>query len=180
MGIYFIADTHFSQERTLHKSKRPFANTKEMDLIMMMNWNMKVKPEDTVYVLGDVGYMDILPLLNGKKILIKGNYERKLPELLEGHEQEFAEIHDLVYNLKIEHENKIYNVFLAHEPMLVKDKVLDENTVVCFGHIHKLCMIKSYGLCVSADAHNFTPISFEDVLYYHNCILNYYDENVFY
>ena len=103
-----------------------------------------------------------------------------LPELLEGHEQEFAEIHDLVYNLKIEHENKLYNVFLAHEPMLVKDKVLDENTVVCFGHIHKLCMIKPYGLCVSADAHNFTPISFEDVLYYHNCILNYYDENVFY
>ena len=76
MSVYFIADTHFGQERTLLLSRRPFSSVKEMDLIMCMNWNMTVKPEDTVYVLGDFGIMDILPLLNGKKILIKGNYER--------------------------------------------------------------------------------------------------------
>jgi hypothetical protein len=41
-------------------------------------------------------------------------------------------------------------------------------------------MIKKYGLWVRADAHNFTPLSLEDVIYYHNAILNYYDDDVFY
>lgn len=179
-NIWFIADTHFGQERSLRNSKRPFNNVKEMDLIMLMNWNKVVKPEDTVYVLGDVGVMEILTLLNGKKILIKGNYERNLPELLEGHEDQYDEIYEFIHDIKVEHDGKEYNITMTHEPSRVKDRVLDENTIVLFGHIHKLCMVKPYGLCVSADAHNFTPIGLDDVLYYHNCILNYYDENVFY
>ena len=180
MSVYFIADCHFGQEQSMLKSKRPFKNVNEMDMSMLMNWNRTVKEEDIVYILGDVGIMNVLPLLNGKKILIKGNYERNLPGLLEGHEDQFEEIYEFIHEIKICHEGKEYNVTLTHEPSRVKDRVLDENNVVLFGHIHKLCMIKPYGICVSADAHNFTPISFEDVLYYHNCILNYYDENVFY
>ena len=180
MSIYFIADTHFSQEKSWLKSKRPFSNVREMDLMMMMNWNNVVKSEDIVYVLGDVGVMDLLPLLNGRKILIKGNYERNLPELLEGHEDQFDEIYEFIHDIQVEHEGKEYNITLTHEPSRVKDRVLDETHIVLFGHIHKLCMIKKYGICVSADAHNFTPISLNDILYYHNCILNYYDDNVFY
>lgn len=180
MSIYFIADTHFSQQRTLDKSKRPFANVKEMDLTMLLNWNKTVKPNDIVYMLGDIGIMDILPLLNGRKILVKGNYERNLPELLEGHEDQFEEIYEFTHEIDIEYEGKEYHITLAHEPQRVKDIKLDETNLSLFGHIHKLCMIKSYGICVSADAHNFTPLSLDDVMYYHNCILNYYDDNVFY
>lgn len=180
MSVYFIADTHFGQKRTLEKSKRPFSSVKEMDLIMYMNWNMTVKPEDTVYVLGDFGIMDILPLLNGKKILIKGNYERCKPELLEGHEDQFEEIHEFIHETKVVHEGKEYSLTMTHEPSRVRDKILDDKTLVCYGHIHKLCMVKKYGLCVSADAHNFSPLSLEDVIYYHKAILNYYDDDVFY
>lgn len=180
MSVYFIADCHFGQEKSMLKSKRPFKNVNEMDMRMLMNWNRTVKEEDIVYVLGDVGIMNVLPLLNGKKILIKGNYERNLPELLEGHEDQFEEIYEFIHEIKLCHEGKEYNVTLTHEPSRVKDRVLDETHIVLFGHIHKLCMIKKYGICVSADAHNFTPISLNDILYYHNCILNYYDDNVFY
>ena len=180
MSVYFIADCHFNQERTLKLSKRPFNSVKEMDLVMMINWNNVVKPEDTVYILGDFGIMDILPLLNGKKILIKGNYERNLPELLEGHEEEFEEIHEFIHTININYNDNDYEITLTHEPSRVKDMKLSDNKIVLFGHIHKLCMIKPYGICVSADAHNFTPLSLEDVMYYHHCILNYYDENVFY
>ena len=178
--LYFIADCHFSQQRTLEMSRRPFKNVKEMDLIMLMNWNSVVKPNDTVYILGDVGYMDILPLLNGKKILIKGNYERERHELLDGHEDQYEEIYDYIHEIDVKYKGKEYHISMAHEPSRVRDKVISETNLVCFGHIHKLCMVKRYGLCVSADAHNFTPLSLDDIIYYHDAILNYYDENVFF
>lgn len=178
--IYFIADCHFSQQRTLDKSRRPFNNVKEMDLTMLINWNRVVKPKDTVYILGDVGHMDILPLLNGKKILIKGNYEREKPELLNGHEEQYDEIYEYIHEIDIDYKGEKYHITMTHEPFRVKDKIISKNNLVVYGHVHKLCMVKKYGLCVSADAHNFTPLGLDDVIYYHDAILNYYDENVFY
>ena len=41
-------------------------------------------------------------------------------------------------------------------------------------------MIKPYGLNVGTDCHNYDPINLETVLTYHDAILNYYDEDVFY
>ena len=39
---------------------------------------------------------------------------------------------------------------------------------------------KSYGINVSSDCHNFTPIDLDTVKYYHNGIMNYFDDDVFY
>lgn len=180
MSIYFTADTHFSQERTLNLSKRPFGNITEMDLTLLVNWNKKIKPTDTVYHLGDFGLMNIRPLLNGKIILIKGNYERNLPYLLEGYENFFDEIYEYIHKISYNYNDKIYNITMAHEPSRVKNIPISENDINIFGHIHKLCMIKPYGLCVSTDAHHFEPISLDDVLFYHNSILNFYNDDVFY
>lgn len=50
---------------------------------LINNWNDKVGPEDTVYVLGDVFFCgtikatEIMSALNGVKILIRGNHDRK-------------------------------------------------------------------------------------------------------
>ena len=55
---WFLADTHFGQQRTLELSKRPFINTYEMDLTMISNWNKNVRMQDTVYFLGDFGNYD--------------------------------------------------------------------------------------------------------------------------
>lgn len=44
---------------------------------------------------------------------------------------------------------------------------------------NKLQMVRRYGLNVGTDCHNFKPISINDVMFYRNAILNYYDENVF-
>ena len=40
-SAFFTSDTHFSQQRTLELSRRPFKTTHEMDLEMISNWNMK-------------------------------------------------------------------------------------------------------------------------------------------
>lgn len=169
--IWFTSDTHFGSKRTLELSKRPFETVNEMDSTIIDNWNSVVGINDTVFHLGDFGNYNIVKELNGKIILIRGNYERNISfpicTLLE---YGFVDVWD-EYSSEIEG----YYMNLAHEPSKVKDK----EGINLFGHIHKLCMIKTYGLNVGMDCHNFMPIDLETVLFYYNAIKNYYDDEVF-
>ena len=59
---------------------RPFNSYTECDELIIENWNKLVKPNDKIYFLGDLtfnkNYCDkIMPRLNGKKCLIKGNHD---------------------------------------------------------------------------------------------------------
>ena len=73
--IYYIADTHFGHENILHYDSRPFKNIGTMDDALVFNWNNSVRPEDTVYVLGDAFWgneercVQIMKMLNGHKHL---------------------------------------------------------------------------------------------------------------
>ena len=85
MKTYFIGDCHFDHFNIIKYCKRPFSNVEEMNSFMIDKWNETVSPEDTVYYLGDISYgRDSrgpgywLSLLNGNKILIKGNHDRDL------------------------------------------------------------------------------------------------------
>lgn len=63
---------------------RKFKDVEDMNQSMIREWNSKVAPEDTVYILGDFAFLPsnkavaILNQLNGDKILIEGNHDRKL------------------------------------------------------------------------------------------------------
>lgn len=79
MSIYFIADTHFSEENIIKYENRPFQGVQDMDDSMIANWNRMVKEEDTVYLVGDFGAGRrealLLDKLKGIKYLIKGNHD---------------------------------------------------------------------------------------------------------
>ena len=76
MNCWFTSDLHFGHKNIIKYANRPFANVEEMNAALIKNWNELVKPEDYVYVLGDVSFMrmkdtlNILQQLNGKKGLI--------------------------------------------------------------------------------------------------------------
>ena len=80
--IWFTADSHFSHTNIIKYCNRPFSNSQEMDDNLIKNWNSKVKKNDSVYHLGDVGLGNpirlkhILDELNGTIYLIKGNHEK--------------------------------------------------------------------------------------------------------
>ena len=56
--IYYISDTHFNDQKIFDKCKRPFESLDEMKETIIKKWNNKVKDEDTIYVLGDIGKDD--------------------------------------------------------------------------------------------------------------------------
>ena len=170
MSIFFTSDTHFGHPRTLEFSLRPFADVTSMDAALIANWNAVIQPGDTVYHLGDFGALECLGYvskLNGKIILLPGNYET--PEMV----TILARTCEIIQpNTVIEVDGHRFQ--LVHEP--------DEATAgefFLFGHVHQLQMVKRNGLNVGTDCHFFRPIPLEVILFYKNAIQNHYDDNVF-
>lgn len=79
--IYFTSDLHFGHAAVIGYTKRPFKDVNEMNEALIANWNKYVRPEDTIYVLGDLAlcpfkeFEPIAKRLNGTKILVKGNHD---------------------------------------------------------------------------------------------------------
>lgn len=196
--VFFTADTHFGQERTLKLSKRPYDNVEQMDQALIRNWNSIILPTDHVYHLGDFGIYSTVKQLNGHIHLLFGNYERNdcnksiksCNDLTNVGTNQFIKylkalgfyevLTEDQYAISSPHpEFKTITYVLIHEPSKAIKPLESQPIFNLFGHIHKLQMIKRYGLCVSSDAHHFRPISIKEVEYYHNAINNFYDQNVF-
>ena len=82
--IYLIGDLHLDHTNIIKYCNRPFSSVEEMNETLVKRWNETVTVEDTVYYLGDIAYGRgsrdgswWWQKLNGNKILIKGNHDRK-------------------------------------------------------------------------------------------------------
>lgn len=78
MRVFFTADTHFGDHRTLNIHRRPFASVAEMDAAIVAGWNAVIGPDDIVWHLGDVARRSadvagLLARLHGTKHLVRGN-----------------------------------------------------------------------------------------------------------
>lgn len=75
--IFYIADTHFCHPAIA--AARGFADTEAHNEALLRDWQERVKPNDQVYILGDLfAYRwerQILNALTGRLILICGNHE---------------------------------------------------------------------------------------------------------
>ena len=86
MTIWFTSDHHFGHANIIKYCERPFNSVGHMNASMIGSWNGVVASDDTVYYLGDFAMQphlvaEILPQLNGKKLLIAGNHDRCHPKI---------------------------------------------------------------------------------------------------
>lgn len=83
MNMWFISDTHWGHSNIIRFCSRPFSSVEEMNEKLIENWNEVVKPEDTVWHLGDFAFFskpkieNVLSRLNGNKHLILGNHDQE-------------------------------------------------------------------------------------------------------
>lgn len=180
--LFFTSDTHFGAERTLKLTRRPFKNVKEMDSFIISQWNKAVRKNDIVFHLGDFGNYNILKKLNGKIILILGNYEQKDMQTNFNNsfslykkylkKQGFSAVFEKDYILDMPVFKE--QVYLVHKPIECRRDMFN-----LFGHIHNFCKIKDFGLNVGTDNYNFKPANLEDIIFFKNAIQNIYKDNVF-
>lgn len=82
--ILFISDLHFGHKNILAFDNRPFLSIEQHDNEIINKWNKKVKSDDTVWILGDVSWLnpsstnEILNKLQGNKCLCIGNHDNTL------------------------------------------------------------------------------------------------------
>lgn len=128
--IFYTADLHFHYKPFL--PGRPFASVEEMDEAIIRLWNETVTDEDTIYVVGDVGYNggyvpgDALGRLQGRKHLIRGNHDtgfENAPKLFDYFETvtDFNEIDD-----------GETHILLCHYPILYRKR-----GYMIHGHLHQ-------------------------------------------
>lgn len=160
MSKYFIADTHFSHTAIIRYVNRPFQTAKEMDEVMVANWNRAVHKGDAVYMLGDFALCgkerlcDLVEQLNGAKYLIMGNHDTRSPNFYL--EAGFTRVYD---------QPIIVDGFwmLSHKPLYVNENMPYANI---FGHVHnnpEYADFSSHHFCVSVERINYTPISFDEI-----------------
>jgi len=76
-NVWFTSDQHFGHENIIKYAERPFDNIKQMDKVLVNEWNNVIGDEDIVYHLGDLSlgneYEEYFSILNGKRIYILSN-----------------------------------------------------------------------------------------------------------
>ena len=157
MSIFLTSDTHFNNDNIIKYCDRPFFNHKDMNQALIANWNSVVKPEDTVYHLGDfiMGLADntasILHRLNGHIHLVRGNHDtqRKLA-IYEQYPEKITMCH-----FPLENE--------AFYDMVVRD---NSEVVLCHGHVHNhepFYNTLTHTFNLSVDVTNFTPVALDNI-----------------
>lgn len=78
--IFFSSDQHYWHNNVIRYCNRPFTSVEEMNELMVLAWNMNVKPDDIVYNLGDFSLafraVETFPQrLLGTKYLVPGNHD---------------------------------------------------------------------------------------------------------
>lgn len=167
MSDFTIADLHFGHFGiiTFENGRVQFKTTEEHDQFIIDNWNAVVKPQDKVYVLGDVAMnrrcISTIDRCNGKKILIKGNHDE--PFKL----KEFTPYFEDVKAYKIFSKEK---VILSHIP--IHPQCMTRWRLNIHGHLHDdfifesplVSVPDSFYKCVSCEQINYTPVKIEDLI----------------
>lgn len=145
--IFITSDLHFFHQNILtfcSETRKRYYNGEtaedssayEMSMKMAEEWNSTVTPNDTIYILGDVSFGNItktdelLSMLNGTKILIAGNHDRKLlkkPDFT----KHFSEIHWLLNRSFLDK----YRVVMCHFPLLEWEN-MQKGALHFHGHTH--------------------------------------------
>lgn len=139
MKTYITSDLHWGHKNIMRfcpVSRARFRNDLDyMNQAMVQEWNDLIDPQDTVYILGDVAFLpaakatEYMRRLNGRKILVQGNHDRKLLQDTDFRDC-FAEIH---HYLDINYAGTKCVMF--HYPIAEWDQ-MHRGAVHFHGHLH--------------------------------------------
>lgn len=166
--IWFTSDTHFGHENIIRYANRPYENVTDMNLSLIKAWNSVVKPQDTVYHLGDIAMgtskspeslKHIIDTLHGEKIFILGNHDNK---------KVLSDIGIKTYPLyEMSHQKQ--KIVLCHYAMRIWHHS-HKGTWHLYGHSHNGLESVPYGKsmdvgvdAVAARGLGYRPISFDEV-----------------
>lgn len=170
--IWFVSDLHFYHKNICKYCNRPFNTVEEMNQALIDNWNSVVKDDDTVFLLGDIGFCgyeklkSLIQQLKGNIFVIQGNHDDDNVISKLYHDGLIINFDRLISITIIgDKECPDQKLTLCHFPMMdwyEKEK----GSWMIHGHCHTLpetpsCSVKHWD--VGVDKNGLTPISFEQL-----------------
>lgn len=154
MAVWFSADYHLGHTNIIKYCSRPFNNVEEMNDTIIKNHNSVVKPNDIVYFLGDFAFgngYNLINKMNGHFSMIRGNHDRTSPQLRRSNKSGIFEHNDL-------------KLYMCHRPI----DIVPGYDLNLTAHVHQHWVYRDgiNALNVGVDAHNFFPVSLDEVLTY--------------
>lgn len=171
--IYFSSDLHLNHNKDFIYKPRGFNSIEEMNETIIKNFHSIVKPDDELWLLGDIflgeleAGMSFFHQLPGKIRLVWGNHDTNTRQFEMANSYNVIDVLGYATVLKY---NK-YHFYLSHFPTLTTNfddyqKPLKRRILCLSGHTHsknlfdEIC--QSYNVAV--DAHNCYPVSIETII----------------
>ncbi len=154
--IFFISDLHLDHRNIIKYCARPFASVREMNKVLVSNWNGTVSEESEVYLLGDLTTYTSrinhwMRQLNGKITYVRGN-------------------HDKFGKEKVELKYEGYRFLLVHDPEKYVGKY---RGWIIHGHKHNNDLFRypfvnpeTKTINVSVETIGYRPISISELINY--------------
>jgi len=176
MKTFITSDQHWGHAGIIMLSTwRSFKNVNHMNEHMIEAWNKRVGPNDLVYHLGDMFWhineaKAILPRLNGKIKLFRGNHDWWLDEVITRHDGDIW-ANKLEVIPAPEHGNAILRVkinktkiWLCHYPLRAWEGSFG-GAMHCYGHCHGTIEKERLprSMDMSVDVAGYEPWTIEEV-----------------
>jgi calcineurin-like phosphoesterase family protein len=161
LSVFFTADTHFGDHRTINIARRPFADTAAMDTALVDRWNAVVGPQDVVWHLGDVArrpadVAGLLARLHGTKHLLRGNNDPDATLAAPG----WASVADYA---EITLDDR--RLVLCHYPFRSWNGQ-HRGAINLHGHSHGRLkpMLRQFDVGVDVEGHDYAPVGLDSLL----------------
>lgn len=168
--ILFTSDLHLGHANIIKHCNRPFQTVEEMDEFILEKWNAKVRPNDTVYILGDLMFRnkrppeEYLSRMPGKKHLVVGNHDKAWMKKVD-----LEEWFESVEMMRFMSDGQ-RKLTMCHYPMMSWPFSNHEGWMV-YGHIHDNTAMDYWPLIArsdrmlnaGADINGFEPVTFEEM-----------------
>jgi calcineurin-like phosphoesterase family protein len=169
--MFFTADLHLGHANIIKHCNRPFSSVNEMDEYLLASWNSRVRPNDSVYIIGDLIFRsslspdDYLSRLNGKKHLILGNHDKDWVKKVE------MSKHFVTVERFLEFSDGQHRITMCHYPMMSWNHI-SKGSYMIHGHIHNnydaiyspLMADMPNLLNASVEINNYQPVKFNELL----------------
>ena len=170
MAIYLTSDWHFGHDREFIWKARGYSSVEEMNEDQIDKINSLIKPEDNLYILGDLMLGDIdkgmecVKRIKGNLHIILGNHDTPTrAKLYDGPTTVLGFADRIDYNE--------YHFYISHYPTLTSNldggPSLKKRILNLFGHTHskeKFYQDNPTMYNVALDAHNNTPVSIDQII----------------
>lgn len=170
MAVFLTSDWHFNHDREFIWKPRGFSCIEEMNETIVERHNEVLKPEDTLYILGDLmlgpdkeNSISLIKRVIGNKIIIAGNHDTLVRREL--YKQAGFPVYDALYFREAGH-----HFYLSHYPSITSNlefESLKQCVINFYAHTHQTTNFYNdipYMYHVGVDSHNCYPVNLLDAL----------------